>query len=183
MVTSSHRSPVAFPFPPTKIPSAPHPAWWICWAGPGTPRRWSPKWDMVSRHGLEVIPGPALQVSNLSQDVTSASAELQQVPVGLILHPAEWPPCSPVWCYLQNAKTHCWLWESPRQTSEAGGKGVQILECPTHVGAHLHKPLAAFGGWSGTVRPHPSQDVSQSWGGGADGTESFHSIPETLFRC
>lgn len=49
----------------------------------------SPKWNVVSRLGLAVIPDAALQVSSLSQDVTSASAELQQGPVGLILHPAE----------------------------------------------------------------------------------------------
>lgn len=45
----------------------------------------SPKWDMVSRCGLVVVPGPALQVSSLSQDVTFAFAEFQEGPVGLIL--------------------------------------------------------------------------------------------------
>lgn len=47
----------------------------------------SPKWSTISSLGLAVIPDPALQVSNLSQDVTSASAERQQGPVGLILQP------------------------------------------------------------------------------------------------
>lgn len=152
----------------------------------------SPKWDMVSRCGLVVVPGPALQVSSLSQDVTFAFAEFQEGPVGLILHPAEWQPCSPVWCFPQNAKTHCWLWEPPRQTSggqkKKRNKAPQVPQGTPHVlgtlcFSHRHKPLGAFTGWRGMVIPHPSQAVSQPRGGGSGGTASTHRVPETLSHC
>lgn len=131
----------------------------------------SPKWDMVSRCGLVVLPGPALPVSSLSQDMTFAFAEFQEGPVGLILHPAEWQPCSPIWCCPQNAKTHRWLWEPPRQTSggrkkKKRNKAPQVPQGTPHVSgtlsfSHRHKPLGAFTGWRGMVIPHPSQAVSQ----------------------
>lgn len=44
---------------------------------------------MVSRCVLAVVPDPAMQASSLSQDVAFASAELQEGPVGPVLHPAE----------------------------------------------------------------------------------------------
>lgn len=49
----------------------------------------SPKWDLVSRCGLVVVPDPALQAPSLSQDVAFAFDELQEDPIGPVLHPTE----------------------------------------------------------------------------------------------
>lgn len=50
----------------------------------------SPKWDVVPRCALAVVPDHALQAPSLSQDVAFAFAELQAGPVGPFLHPAEY---------------------------------------------------------------------------------------------
>lgn len=157
MVVTSHRSPVAFPFPPRKVPSDPT----LPGGSAGLAQHTKGSLEEPRmEHGLQAFscsdPRSSVQVSNLSQEVTSASAEL---------HP---PSCHPAPLFGANHKMQR-PQETPRQTSEAGKKGIKPLECPTHVGDHLHKPLVALGEWRAMVAP--------------GGTESFHSIPETLSLC
>lgn len=104
-------SPVAFPFPPTRIPSDPTLPGGS--AGLAQHTRGSLE-EPRMEHGLQAWscsdPRSSVQVSNLSQEVTSASAEL---------HP---PSCHPALLFgaihkMQRPQ------KTPRQTSEGGKKG------------------------------------------------------------